>query len=138
MSLQMSGTVRDARLDAIETAIGTAPLLRIYDLSGAAPANCAAAITATLLAEMTLPSDWLAAASGGTKAKAGTWEDASANGTGTADFWRIYDASGTTCHLQGTVTLTGGGGDLTLVNTSLVATQGPITITGFTLTEGNA
>jgi hypothetical protein len=130
--------VRDARLDAIETAIGSAPILRIYDLSGSAPADCAAAITATLLAEMTLPSDWLAAASGGTKAKAGTWEDASANGTGTADFWRIWDPTGTTCHLQGTVTATGGGGDMTLANTSITSGQGPITITGFTLTEGNA
>lgn len=138
MSLQLSGTVRDARLDAIETAIGAAPILRIYDLTAGAPANCAAAITATLLVEMTLPSDWMAGASGGSKAKAGTWEDASANGTGTADFWRIYASDGTTCHAQGTVTATGGGGDMTLANTSITSGQGPITITSFGLSEGNA
>lgn len=138
MGLQLSETVRNARLDAVETAVGAAPILRIYDLTAGAPANCAAAITATLLVEMTLPSDWMAAASGGTKAKSGTWEDASANGTGTADFWRIYASDGTTCHAQGTVTATGGGGDLTLANTSITSGQGPVTITGFTLTEANA
>jgi len=92
---------------------------------------------ATLLAEMTLPSDWMAAASSGSKAMSGTWADASANNTGTADFFRIWDSAGTTCHLQGTVTATGGGGDLTLDNTSIAAGQA-VSITSFTLTDGNA
>ena len=137
MAIQLSETVRNARLDAIETAIGTAGIFRIYDLSGSAPANCAAAITATLLAEITLPSDWMAAAGSGSKAKSGTWEDASADNAGTADFFRIYASDGTTCHLQGTVTVSGGGGDLTLDNASITAGQ-KVTITGFTLTDGNA
>lgn len=137
MAIQLSETVRNARLDAVETAIGAAGILRIYDLSGSAPANCTAAITATLLAEITLPSDWMAAASGASKAKSGTWEDTSADNAGTADFFRIYASDGTTCHLQGTVTLSGGGGDLTLDNTNITAGQ-KVTITGFTLTDGNA
>ena len=124
MAIQLSTAVRDARANAVETTIGTAPILRIYDLTGAAPANCAASISgiATLLAEMTLPSDWLGASSSGAKAIAGgPWSDASANGTGTADFFRIWDAAGTTCHLQGTVGQ--GTGDLQLVNTSITATS---------------
>lgn len=137
MAIQLSVTARNARLDAIETTVGTSAILRIYDLSGSAPANCAAAITATLLAEMTLPSDWMAAASSGSKAMSGTWEDTSANNAGTADFFRIYASDGTTCHIQGTVTATGGGGDMTLDNTSITAGQ-KISITGFTLTDGNA
>lgn len=137
MSIQLSDTVRNARLDAIETAISTAPLLRIYDLTAGAPANCAAAITGTLIAEMTLPSDWMAAAGSGAKAKAGTWQDTSANNAGTADFFRIWDSGGSTCHLQGTVTPTGGGGDMELDNTSVSAGQ-QVTITTFTLTDGNA
>ena len=40
MALQYSVTVRNAQLDAVETTVGTAPLLRIY--SGSAPANCSA------------------------------------------------------------------------------------------------
>lgn len=135
MAIQLSTSVRNARLDAIETAISTAPLLRIY--SGAMPANCAAAATGTLLAEMPLPSDWMAAASSGSKAMSGTWQDASANAAGTAGYFRIYEATGTTCHLQGTVTATGGGGDLQLDNTSIASGQS-VTITTFSLTDANA
>jgi hypothetical protein len=134
MALQLSVTVRNARLDAIETAIGTAPILEIR--TGAAPANCAAADSGTVLATLTLPTDWLAAAASGSKAKSGTWQDTSADATGTAAHFRIKDSGGTTCHLQGTVTATGGGGDMTLDNVSLAATQ-QFTITGFTLTDGN-
>ena len=133
MALQFSVTVRNARLDAIETAIGTAAVLKMR--TGAAPANCAAADSGSVLATLNLPSDYLAAASSGTKAKSGTWEDLSADGTGTAAHWRLYASDGTTCHMQGTVTVTGGGGDLEVQNTSFAAGQA-FTITGFTLTEG--
>lgn len=135
MALQLSTTVRNARLDQIESTISTSAILRIR--TGAAPADCATADSGTVLAELTLPSDWMAAASGGSKAKSGTWQDASANATGTAAHFRIYDSAGTTCHIQGTVTVTGGGGDMTLDNTS-IATGQSVTITSFTLTDGNA
>lgn len=134
-ALQLSGSVRDARLDAIETTIGTSPILRIR--TGAAPANCATADSGTVLAEMTLPSDWMAAASGGSKSKSGTWQDASANAAGTAAHFRIYESTGTTCHLQGTVTITSGGGDMELDNDSIAVGQ-TVTVTTFTLTDGNA
>ena len=71
MAVQRSVAARNAALDAFETTVGTAPLLRIY--SGSMPANCATAASGTLLMEATLPSDWLAAASSGSKAKSGTW-----------------------------------------------------------------
>jgi hypothetical protein len=135
MAIQLSTTVRNARLDAIETAIGTSPILRIR--TGAQPANCGTADSGTVLVEMTLPSDWLAAAASGAKAKSGTWEDASANNTGTAAHFRIYESTGTTCHLQGSVTVTGGGGDMTLDNDDINAGQN-VVITGFTLTDANA
>ena len=105
--------------------------------TGAAPANCGTADSGTVLATLTLPSDWMAAASGGTKAKSGTWEDASADATGTAAHFRIYDSGGSTCHMQGTVTITGGGGDMTVDNTSFASGQA-FTISSFTLTEGGA
>jgi len=135
MSIQLSTSVRNGRLDNIETTIGTAPILEIR--SGSAPADCATGDSGTLLASMTLPSDWLAAASSGSKAKSGTWSDPSGNNAGTAGHFRIKDSGGSTCHLQGTVTATGGGGDLTLDNTSIAVGQ-VITITSFTLTDGNA
>ncbi len=135
MALQLSTTVRNARLDAIETAIGTAAVLKIR--TGAAPADCATADSGTVLASLTLPSDWLAAASSGSKTKSGTWQDTSADATGTAAHFRLYASDGTTCHLQGTVTATGGGGDMTVDNTSFASGQS-FTVTGFTLTDGNA
>lgn len=135
MALQASVAVRNAMLDAIETAISTSAVLKIR--TGAAPANVATADSGTVLATLNLPSDWMAAASSGSKAKSGTWEDTSADATGTAAHFRIYASDGTTAHLQGTVTATGGGGDLTLDNTSIASGQS-ISITGFTLTAGNA
>jgi hypothetical protein len=135
MALQLSTTVRNARLDTIESTIGTSPILKIR--TGAAPADCGTADSGTVLATLTLPSDWMAAASSGSKAKSGTWQDSSADASGTAAHFRIYDSGGTTCHIQGTVTATGGGGDLTVDNTSFAAAQS-FTINSFTLTDGNA
>jgi hypothetical protein len=135
MAIQFSEAVRNARLDAIETAIGTSAVLKIR--TGSAPANVATADSGTVLATLTLPSDWMAAASGGSKAKSGTWEDTSADADGTAAHFRIYASNGTTAHMQGTVTITGGGGDLQVDNTSF-ATGQSFTITAFTLTEGNS
>jgi hypothetical protein len=122
-------------LDTIETTIGASAILKIR--TGAAPANCAAADSGTVLATVALPADWMAAAASGSKAKSGTWEDASADATGTAGHFRVYDSSGATCHIQGTVTLTGGGGDMTVDNTSFQAGQ-VFTVTSFTLSTGNA
>lgn len=133
MALQYAILLRDAQLDAIETHVGTSPILRIR--TGAPPADVATADSGTILAALTLPSDWLAAASSGAKAKAGTWEDLSADNAGTAGHWRIY-TSGGTAKMQGTVTITGGGGDMTVDNTVFAAAQA-FTITGFTITAGN-
>lgn len=135
MALQYSTAVRNAQLDALETAIGVSAVLKIR--TGAAPANVATADSGTVLATMTLPSDWLAAASSGSKAKSGTWQDTSADATGTAGHFRIYASDGTTAHIQGTVTATGGGGDLTLDNTSIASGQS-VTISSFSITAANS
>jgi hypothetical protein len=135
MALQLSTSVRNARLDVIESTIGASAVLKIR--TGSAPANCGAADTGTVLATLSLPSDYMAAAASGSKAKTGTWEDTSADNTGTAAHFRLYASDGTTCHMQGTVTATGGGGDLTVDNVSFSSGQS-FTITGFTLTDGNS
>jgi hypothetical protein len=135
MAVQLSVAVRNARLDAIETAIGTSAVLKIR--TGAAPSDCATADSGTVLATLSLQSDWMEAASSGSKAKSGTWQDASADAAGTAAHFRIYASDGTTAHLQGTVTVTGGGGDLTLDNVSIASGQS-VTISSFSLTDGNS
>lgn len=133
MAVQLSVAVRNARLDAIETTVGTTAVLKIR--TGAQPATCATADSGTVLATITCPSDWANAASSGAKTLLGTWSDTSADATGTAAHFRLYASDGTTCHAQGTVGQ--GSGDLSLDNTALVAGQ-TVTITAFTLTDGNA
>lgn len=135
MTLQLSVAGRNAMLDAFETEGGTSAVLKIR--TGAAPANCATADSGTVLATLSLPSDWMAAASSGVKSKSGTWQDSSADNTGTAAHFRLYKSDGTTCIAQGTVTATGGGGDMTVDNTSFASGQN-FTVTQFDLTAGNA
>lgn len=135
MTVQLSVAVRNARLDAIETTVGVSAILKIR--TGAQPANCATADSGSALATLNLPSDYMAAASSGSKAKNGTWEDTSADATGTAAHWRLYASDGTTCHAQGSITATGGGGDMTVDSTSFTSGQA-FTVTAFSLTDGNA
>lgn len=134
MALQLSVAVRNAMLDAIESTIGTSAKLLFY--TGAMPANCATAASGSLLATLSLPSDYMAAASSGSKALAGTWSG-TASGAGNAGYFRLNDNAGTTCHEQGTITATGGGGDMTLDNINLAIGQ-TISVTTHTLTAGNA
>lgn len=135
MTLQYSTAVRNAQLDAVESTAGTSAILRIR--TGAPPANCAASRTGTVLATINLPSDWMNAASSGSKTKLGTWQDTSADATGTAGHFEIMDSGGTTCHAQGTVTATSGGGDMEIDNVSIAAAQS-VTVSTFTLNAGNA
>jgi hypothetical protein len=134
MTLQLSTTVRNNMLDQIESTVGTAAVIKIR--TGAQPAACATSDSGTVLATVTLPSDWMNAASGGTKTKLGTWEDASADAAGTAAHFRLYASDGTTCGAQGSVSATGGGGDMTVDNAVFAAAQ-DFVITSFTFTAGN-
>lgn len=136
MALKYSVTVRNARLDAIETTIGTSAILKIR--TGAPPANRAAADSGTVLSTVNLPSDWMAAAASGEKLKSGTWEDTSADATGTAAHFRIYDSGGSTCHIQGTVTsVATGTGDMLVDNDAFAAGQN-FTVSSFKITSANA
>lgn len=136
MALQYSVTVRNARLDAVETAVGTSAILKI--MTGAPPANCAAADSGSVLSTVNLPSDWMAAAASGEKLKSGTWEDTSADASGTAAHFRIYDSGGSTCHIQGTVTsVATGTGDM-LVDNDVFAAGQNFTVSSFKITSANA
>jgi hypothetical protein len=135
MAIQLSTTARNAILNAIETAVGTAAVLKIR--TGAAPANCGTADSGTVLASLSLPSDWMSDAAAGSKALTGSWADASADASGNAEHFRLYASDGTTCHMQGTVTVTGGGGDMTVAAVAITATQ-PVTVTAFTLAAANS
>jgi hypothetical protein len=133
MTLQLSVAARNARLDAIEVATGPSPQLRVY--TGAPPVDCAAGNSGTLLATCLLPSDWLAAAAGGSKSLSGVWTD-NADAAGNAGHYRIMDNAGTTCHQQGTVSATGGGGDMQIDNIVFAVGQ-VFSVTAFTISDPN-
>lgn len=134
MALQYATTLRNAQLDTIETVVGASPLLRFY--TGSAPTNCASEATGTMLLEISLPTDWLNAAASGTKSKSGTWS-AVAVGTGTCGYYRIYNSAGSTCYIQGSITVTGGGGDITMDTPGIAAGQ-TVTIGSYALAAANA
>jgi hypothetical protein len=130
MTLQASVLARNAMLDAFETYGSTAPVLKIK--SGSPPATPETADSGTVLATLTLDSDWMNAAADAAKTMKGTWADSLADADGTAGHFRLYKSDGTTCILQGTVTATGDGGDMTVQNTSFAENQ-PFSVTTFTL-----
>jgi hypothetical protein len=130
MALAYSTSLRNARQDAITTAIGASGLFRIYD--GSRPASGGAATT--LLAELALSATAAGASSGGVLTFNSITQDASANATGTATWFRIVTSGGTFV-IDGSVGTSGS--DLNLTTTSIVATQ-PVSVTSCVITEGNA
>jgi len=134
-TLQYSVTLRNNQLDAIATTGAGTAVLKIKN--GVMPANCAGAEAGTVLATLNLPATWMAAASGGSVVKSGTWEDTSADAAGTASHFRLYKNDGTTVVMQGDVTATAGGGAMTVDNIVFAVGQN-FTVTGFTISAGNA
>lgn len=123
-------SIRNAMLDLITARAGANALLRIY--SGSRPATGGAATT--LLAELTCNATFAPAAASGVLTLNAITQDSSANATGTATWFRIVKSDGSTFVLDGNVGTSGS--DLNLTTTSIVATQ-PVSITSFTITEGN-
>lgn len=132
MAWQFGSALRTTMASDIQAAGGATAALKIF--SGAVPANCAAADPAGLLVTIALPPTFLTAA-GGVASLAGSWT-AAASGAGNAATVRLYDSGGV-CLAQGSVSATGGAGDLTLDNVNIAAGQ-TVTITAATFTIGGA
>lgn len=121
MAEQLDTTLRTALAQAYCDALAGGSM-KLF--SGSVPANCAASDPATLLATGSLPATAATAASG-TVTKAGTWTFTGGAGadTGTvATVYRLY-RSGGGCVAQGSVTITGGGGEMTIDNPNIADTQ---------------
>lgn len=131
MALAYDVSIRNAMLDAITTRAGSSALVQIYD--GSRPATGGTATTK--LAELTCNATFAPSATGGVLTLNSITQDASADATGTATWFRIVKSDGTTFVLDGSVGTSGS--DLNLTTTSIVATQ-PVSITSFVITEGNA
>jgi hypothetical protein len=131
MALSFSTTLRNNRLDQITTAAGSNAVLRIY--SGTRPANVAASITGTLLAELTCNATFAPSASGGVLTLNSITADSSANATGTASHFRL-STSGGTAVIDGDVGTSGS--DLNL-NTVSIVSGANVAVSSFTITEAN-
>lgn len=133
MALSYSTAIRNAQLDAITTAVGTTAKLRIY--SGTRPANVAASITGTLLAELTCNATFAPGASSAVLTLNAITADSSADATGTATHFRLWNSAASTAMIDGDVGTSGS--DLNLNSVSLTA-GGTVSVTSFTVTAGNA
>lgn len=140
MAIKISTGLRNAAADGIGNAMDTTGRINVY--SGAPPADPQTAAPGTLLATLTLSADAFAVAATGAIAANAITGDTSADATGTAGWFRMYKTvdtapgsvgSATDKRIDGTVTATGGGGDITFDSVSFVA-GGAINMTGFTLT----
>lgn len=129
MALAYSTAIRNAMLDAITSAAGGSAILDIYD--GSRPATGGTATTS--LATLTCNATFAAGASSAVLTLNSITQDSSANATGTATWFRIKTSGGTFC-IDGSVGTSGS--DLNLTTTSIVSTQ-PVSVTSFTITEGN-
>lgn len=133
MALAFAAATRNGWLDNVNTLLNAgagAALIRIYD--GTRPATGGAATN--LLAELTCTDPAAPAAASGVLTFSAITQDASANATGTATWFRMVDSAGTFV-LDGNVGTSGS--DLNLTSTSIVATEA-VSISSATITAGNA
>ena len=133
MAISLAVLAKNAKLNAITTYAGGSALLRIYDSTVPATADTALGAQ-VLLAELTMNATFAPAASGGVLTANAITQDSSANATGTATFFRIYQSNGTTVVAQGTVGTSGA--DLNMNTTSIVS-GGPVAVSSLVWTEGN-
>jgi hypothetical protein len=134
MAIKQTTAVRNAQLDALNTQIGASARLRIYN--GTRPANANTAITSqTMLVELTGNATAFAAAASGGVLTANAISNGTAAATGTASWFRLWQSNGTTAIMDGDVSTSGA--DVNLNNTS-IATGQTVSVTSFTVTDGDA
>lgn len=124
-NLKLNTILRNNMLDEITTFAGTSAVLKIY--SGTQPAG--GGTETTILAQLTCnASQFATAAAAGVLTLSSITQDSAANNSGVATWFRIETSIGTFV-MDGDVSVTGGGGDLTLNDTSIVQ-NGTVSLTG--------
>lgn len=130
-NIRMAVAARNAMLDALVARMNLgagAATLKIY--SGTQPATGDTALSGnTLLGTLTFSDPAAPGASNGTITFSTITEDTSADASGTAAFGRIQDSDGNNV-LDGDV---GTSGTLITLNTTTIASGGPLRITSFTI-----
>lgn len=137
MATRIATSARNAAADAVVDLLDAGSGAGYIEIrTGTQPATPATSASGTLLATLTLSDPAFGAASSGTATAATITGDSSADATGTAGWFRAYDSTGAAV-IDGSVTATGGGGDMTLSSTSIVA-GGTVDITSWTVTMPGA
>jgi len=125
MAITYTDALRDLAMDAALADFNGGTLT----IRTGTPPGAGNPATGTVLATITLPNPAFNAAAAGSASLSASVSDAAADATGTAAHFRIVGATGV---LEGTVTATGGGGDLELDNVS-IQLGGNVTITSMTV-----
>lgn len=138
MGLSFSTAMRNAIVAALGDATFTGGRLQFR--TGAKAASPGAAPSGTLVSEITLPADAFTDPAAGAVAKNGLWEDPAADAAGLIGHYRFLQngdanaADETQERVEGTVTATGGGGDIEFDNPDVEAGQ-RITVNSYTTTQ---
>ncbi|MER7213197.1 hypothetical protein ABT340_39555 [Streptosporangium sp. NPDC000239] len=119
MATRLSTTARNAAADAVVDLLdaGSGPAI-VEIRTGTQPTTANDTATGTLLATLTLADPAYGSASSGAATMASTPRTATGVAAGTAGWFRMKDSAGNTV-LDGSVTATGGGGQLELATTSI-------------------
>lgn len=128
MTTRVSDAARNAQVNAVAALLGAAGYIEIR--TGAQPATVATAASGTLLGTLTLSATPFAAAAAGSASANAITGDSSADATGTAGWFRAYNATGPTAVIDGSIGTSGQ--DLNLNSVSIIA-GGTINITSWVL-----
>lgn len=132
LNLNYKETLRNSRLDAITTAIGSNGKLKIY--AGTQPTTVDTALSGqTLLANLALSATAAGSASAGVLTFNAITNDSSADATGTAS-WFTVTTSGDVRIIDGTVGTSSS--DMIIDNTSITSGQ-VVSCSSFVITSGN-
>ena len=130
--LKLSLPIRNAQLNTIEPVVGPNPILRLC--GGPLPSSVSSSDGGTEVARIVLPLDWATTSTTGIivqKAQA----QAKVQSSGPITHFRLYSSDGTP-HIQGSISISGGSGVLTIP--TLTPTPGQILrVNTFTITDQN-
>ena len=131
MSVRLANATVNGQADDLARRLDNG-FVRIYD--GTIPTNADTAVGAqVLLAELRANATSAPAAVAGVLTFNAVTSDSSNNATGTAAWYRALSSNGTTVVMDGTVTATGGGGDMQ-INSVAISSGAQTDITSWTHT----
>jgi hypothetical protein len=133
MTLAFASPLRNARADAITTFVGASGKFRFF--TGPRPLTGAGLGSAVLLAECICSVTFAPPAAFNKLTVSAVANDASINADGTPEWFRLVTAANAFV-LDGSVTVTGGGGDITTPNPSWVQGE-PLSVSSIVWQEGN-